>query len=419
MSELGWVDFSPNERNKVKTLLAMLNEPGVLDELGIGQIRDAFADLLFPGISTIQTRAKYFIIIPRILRQYQALSHSEKQKYKSPEKYLIGIEDQLAIKLVAAHDRYEYGIIGRTKINSGGVERRPSTVYWNGLRTFAIVNTALSLPEFTNQLATKDFLTTDYLSNHNEDGDDSDTVKSNKDIHLPDNQKDWKDKLSINLSRKEAVFLKDKFTNTLGVQYSIPAQLFKADLAQQALEISFTNSTNNLTQPIDVLAEILLKNDKVDEICKGRVRLANEFSLAMLGPHLRYNILLAKNAGFDNKINEYNDQYKEWFEKVSSLDTFRKGCEEEWLGLVTSARGIAVNRSTKSFVEDWCQAIQAGKSENDLDAIVSKQAKNNKKNRSLLVKGIDKEQWIGLPRLDYRWGTAKNILKDIMDGLNA
>jgi hypothetical protein len=29
-----------------------------VDELGIGQIRDGFANLLFPGTSTIQIRAK-------------------------------------------------------------------------------------------------------------------------------------------------------------------------------------------------------------------------------------------------------------------------------------------------------------------------------------------------------------------------
>lgn len=41
-------------------VLAMLQEPGTLDELGIGQIRDAFSDLLFRGFLTIQTRAKFW-----------------------------------------------------------------------------------------------------------------------------------------------------------------------------------------------------------------------------------------------------------------------------------------------------------------------------------------------------------------------
>ena len=62
MSVFGWIDFSPSDRALVKEAIAGMKEEGTLDELGIGQIRDAFADLLFPGFSTIQTRAKYHFI---------------------------------------------------------------------------------------------------------------------------------------------------------------------------------------------------------------------------------------------------------------------------------------------------------------------------------------------------------------------
>lgn len=58
--ELGWIDFSKNERSKILSILDLLREKGVLDELGIASIRDAYSDLFFPGTSTIQTRAKYF-----------------------------------------------------------------------------------------------------------------------------------------------------------------------------------------------------------------------------------------------------------------------------------------------------------------------------------------------------------------------
>jgi hypothetical protein len=36
----------------------VLSDPGMVDELGIGSIRDPFSDTLSVGISTIQTRAK-------------------------------------------------------------------------------------------------------------------------------------------------------------------------------------------------------------------------------------------------------------------------------------------------------------------------------------------------------------------------
>jgi hypothetical protein len=67
MANIGWIDFSPADRAKVGTVLDLLKPEGMVDELGIGIIRDALANLMFPGISTIQTRAKYFFIIPYIL----------------------------------------------------------------------------------------------------------------------------------------------------------------------------------------------------------------------------------------------------------------------------------------------------------------------------------------------------------------
>jgi hypothetical protein len=60
MASVGWIDFSSEHRDKVRTVIDLLKTQGVVDELGIGIIRDSFADRLFPGVSTIQTRAKYF-----------------------------------------------------------------------------------------------------------------------------------------------------------------------------------------------------------------------------------------------------------------------------------------------------------------------------------------------------------------------
>ena len=69
--EIGWIDFSKDERSKILSVLDLLGEKGVLDELGISQIRDAYSDLFFPGTSTIQTRAKYFFIVPYALRDLE------------------------------------------------------------------------------------------------------------------------------------------------------------------------------------------------------------------------------------------------------------------------------------------------------------------------------------------------------------
>ncbi len=63
---LGWIDYSKEDRKKVLSVIDLLfEEGGALDELGLGPVRDGFANLFFPpGTSTIQTRAKYFLIVP-------------------------------------------------------------------------------------------------------------------------------------------------------------------------------------------------------------------------------------------------------------------------------------------------------------------------------------------------------------------
>ena len=65
--QLGWIDFSKEQRNKVIRVINLLSEPEAVDELGIGIIRDGFANIFFPGTSTIQTRSKYFLLVPYIL----------------------------------------------------------------------------------------------------------------------------------------------------------------------------------------------------------------------------------------------------------------------------------------------------------------------------------------------------------------
>lgn len=47
--------FSKEDRQKAFDVINLLSEQGAVDELGIGVIRDAFANYFFPGTSTIQT----------------------------------------------------------------------------------------------------------------------------------------------------------------------------------------------------------------------------------------------------------------------------------------------------------------------------------------------------------------------------
>lgn len=57
MSLLTWVDFGQQHREHMDRLLDTFREESTLDELGIGTIRDAFTEMLFPGTSTLRRGA--------------------------------------------------------------------------------------------------------------------------------------------------------------------------------------------------------------------------------------------------------------------------------------------------------------------------------------------------------------------------
>ena len=107
--QIGWVDFSKTERDKVVSILRLLGTQTALDELGIGTVRDAFSDMLFPGISTLQTRAKYFVILPYLFAQ--AENHRFKHR-RDVLAYIHNEEFTLVKTLVKNSGPEAYGIVG-------------------------------------------------------------------------------------------------------------------------------------------------------------------------------------------------------------------------------------------------------------------------------------------------------------------
>ena len=63
-STLTWLDYSERDRRRALDVIDLFRETGTVDELGLAGIRNSFSDLFFPGTSTIQTRACYFLLVP-------------------------------------------------------------------------------------------------------------------------------------------------------------------------------------------------------------------------------------------------------------------------------------------------------------------------------------------------------------------
>ena len=63
MNFLGWIDHDPHQEDAILKSLGSIKGQDARDELGLGTIRDSFADLFFPGLSTIQQRVRYFLMV--------------------------------------------------------------------------------------------------------------------------------------------------------------------------------------------------------------------------------------------------------------------------------------------------------------------------------------------------------------------
>lgn len=74
-----------------------------------------------------------------------------KRRRRPLDEYLKIAENEFARTLKTNYDAADLqpeGVIGHTVVEQGGVARRPSSTYWNGLRVFEIVRTQSSLAEF-------------------------------------------------------------------------------------------------------------------------------------------------------------------------------------------------------------------------------------------------------------------------------
>src|SRR4051812_19238555 len=130
-STFAWLDHSDSDRRTMLEAISQFRERDTLDEIGIGSIRDAFANLLFPGTSVLQTRARYFLFIPWI---YLNL---ERRRLPSSEVGAKARRDEVAlIRALKRGDPGALGVIGAQVEDR--IQMLPSRAYWQGLGVLGI-----------------------------------------------------------------------------------------------------------------------------------------------------------------------------------------------------------------------------------------------------------------------------------------
>jgi len=393
--QLGWIDFSKEDRQKALDVINLLSEQGAVDELGIGIVRDAFANYFFPGTSTVQTRAKYFLIVPYVLRE--AVDGRYGRDVNRILREIDLAEKDCGIRLLQANPKAE-GVIGTRVLPKGWVARRPSDIYWNGIRTYGIFcDYGLSIPEYVSLAVNlREQKSAVRLGNRNDDAeenerDDADAgdIGNIRFWDLPIYPKDWKDKLTVELTNEEAIYLDRK------IQKATQGTLL-AYVLQNHIDLNAYDGFDALTADL---------SKAVDDQLAYMMRLACDFSDLVYLARVRYNVMLSEGE---------NDTAVDAWERLS-LELSRRAKVD--LPAVFHELKLK-NSLTFNFLDN----IQKAFMENDIDTadeLIRRRERNLKGvSRAKLsrTKEFDHSKWVGGGKLDYRFSNARRIVNDIYAG---
>lgn len=401
MFKIGWIDFSSEDREKVMGILDSMKEKGATDELGIGVVRDRLADKLFPGTSTIQTRAKYLLLVPWIMKDIEDSGISKAKEYMNE---LNKKEIEFIYILLKNEDTD--GVIG--KQSKDKLKRKPSSIYWNAIKTYNICTVDRSLNDYMKYVEevksineSSKFIDinrniSDYQDQDDKDANNIDKVCLNWNMINPPEK--WKESIDINLNYKEAKFLREHIiTSTTGTLLSL--------ILKNNLEEAINYET------ISDLRELCIEDSNIKSI----LELSINFSNIIFGMHIKYNIMIKEEM--NQQYEKLEDEWSNWCLEMSNFNWSLFNEELLW-------DIVHPDQDTKKFLNLWFE-FSKSKNFNDDKLIkdeIRKREKRLKGSRAKLGnvnKIIQDQEWIGLGRLDYRWRNTKRILADIEKGLES
>lgn len=397
-SHFGWVDFAEDDRRRMLDVVRLFQEQETRDELGVGTIRDAFSEYFFPGTSTIQTRARYMLFIPWIYRRLeeQRLSGAEmEQRARADEIRLIDA-------LLKSSDTD--GVIGSTA--RANLKNLASAIYWTGLYSWGIRSFPGTRSEYHRYLQTyyrkkRDLLRTD-------DHEPTSVWKENWDPHLPEPPKNLLQHAELALTLKDAMYLQER------VLAEHPDSLLASFLSVGTL----ADTAFFWEQPfIDTLPDPL----------QQAVAHARNFSKALHGAALLYNLMLARASEWQDTIEKYEEQLGQWAASMQArwpelMHWYRQRAEFWDLDFL----GQAIPRLTADFVDSWMGLVFEGGSPAALGKekaalrLIGERERFLKGARARLENPRALAAWSGAAgshRLNFRWGIVKKIIADIQVGL--
>jgi hypothetical protein len=397
MSTFTWIDHSERQRRQILEAIDLFKEKDTRDELGIAVVRDTFADLLFPGTGSLQTRARYFFFVPWMYRRFEEKGTSSAAIVKAVREFEIRLIDTLAD---SEDNRGTIGILARASL-----QRVPSSIYWNGLKTLGICRFDGAQAEYHRA-----FERINDERRRAARNDDGEIVGSRPPVWapMPAPPADFPNAAAFKLRQEDATYLKERI-----IEHDPGSML--AWLVQQAHD------------PFD--EAFLWEHPVTNELpvhLHRQVEHARNFSECMFGAPILYNLILAEMQPLREDVRENClELMDEWRAMMAArTEAHRRWERHDFWNLMREA-GTVPSGPTQWFVEAWIDIVL----DIDLARLPShQQARDLVAKREHAIKGAlarcfnprAREVWrgdAGLTRIDYRWRNASDILHDIFVGL--
>lgn len=394
-SSMGWLDLDTAASERVATLLRSLDEPGTLDVLGLGTIRDALSDMLTPGTSTVQTRLRYFIFVPWIFRRLEADG-------VTPASFTRTLRDYEAKLIDCLRSGGDDGVIGARAGRK--LKRMPSDIYWRGLAAWGMRHHPLSIAEHGQRIAARKRQSIE----RDEDGNATEPTAPMWAAIPPEPDGFLKRPIDFELQPEEAEVLTD------GIRRRHPETLVPVLSDQPALTL------DAIDYPWLLPANCL--PDRLSET----LRHARCFSELAHGPGLVYNLLVARKARDDlgwsteESVDRQVARLGSWAALVERRHESLRSWVDEPEEFHRLLAGHNIASAAFRFWHDLARRAvddPAGFAENPkVHQLVIGRERRLKTTRARLSNRAALEvggQPASVDRLDYRWGITKTYLQDL------
>jgi hypothetical protein len=400
-SSIAWIDFSEQDRRHMMEVVSLFKQRDTRDELGLGSIRDAVADLFFPGTTTLQTRARYFLFVPWLYLYYE----SRRVPSDRVQNRLKGDEIKLIRALQAAGETD--GVIG--KVSGASLHRFPASIYWNGLRRWGILRYSGSQSQYHR------WLDHFYRKQHEQPvTDDHEPIEGwgggNWDPSLPPVPDGFPDEADFRIRPSEAKHLRERVA--LSCQHSLLVTLL------------------DRCEPVDDVVFIWMHPQLGEFPSEQQMWIAHarNFSEMMQGAALLYNLMLAELCQQDELVDTYRAMLEDWREDLASHFTELVGWDRKAFWELVTHHG-RIPMPTRRFVNAWLDMLLAGgwappnlADHQEIGALVRDREIWLKRGRSRFESQRHLEMWsgaAGIAPLDFRWSIARRMTNDILLGLRA